>query len=67
MDFNEIVSPLKLTPAELSRRLEVSDGHVHDLMSGRRKLSIKMAARLEKLAKRKGIVAAVAAAKAAGQ
>jgi plasmid maintenance system antidote protein VapI len=65
MDFNQIISGLDLTPAELSRRLGVSDGHVHDLISGRRRLSIKVAARLEKVAERKDIVAAVAAQKAA--
>lgn len=64
MMFSEIVAPLNLTPTELSKRLGVSDGHVHDLLSGRRRLTIKVAARLEKVVKRKGIVAAVAAAEA---
>jgi plasmid maintenance system antidote protein VapI len=64
MTFSEIVKPLDLTPTELSKKLGVSDGHVHDLLSGRRRLTIKVAARLEKVAKRKGIVAAVAAQEA---
>lgn len=67
MDFKQIVAPLNLSNAELSRRLGVSDGHIADLKKGRRKLSIPLAARLEVLAEREDIVAAVAAEKAQPQ
>jgi plasmid maintenance system antidote protein VapI len=65
MGFNEIVSDLNLNPTELSRALGVSDGHVHDLKNGRRRISLKLAVKLEKLTKRRGIVAAVVAQKTA--
>jgi plasmid maintenance system antidote protein VapI len=67
MDFNQLIADLDMTSADLSRNLGVSDGHIADLKSGRRKLSLPLAAKLEKLTKRKGIVAAVAAEKAAPQ
>jgi plasmid maintenance system antidote protein VapI len=64
MDFNQIISGLDLTSADLSRALKVSDGHIADLKSGRRKVSLTMAARLEDLTKRRDLVARVAAEKA---
>jgi plasmid maintenance system antidote protein VapI len=64
MDFNQIVADLNLSSAELSRALGVSDGHIRDLKIGRRRLSLKIAARLEKLAERDDIVPAVAAEEA---
>lgn len=65
MVFNEIVADLDLTPTELSRALGVSDGHVHDLKNGRRAISLKLAAKLERLTNREGIVSAVVAKKTA--
>lgn len=65
MEIDTIREELSLTPAELARKLGVSDGHIADLKSGRRKLSIKLAARLEALSGRKDIVAAIVAEKTA--
>lgn len=65
MDFNTIVAPLNLSNAELSRQLGVSDGHIADLRSGRRSMSLRLAAKLEALTDRTGLVAAVAVEKAA--
>lgn len=64
MDFNHIVADLDLKSVDLSKALKVSDGHIADLKSGRRRLSLKMAARLEELTQRRDIVPAVAAEKA---
>lgn len=47
MDFEAIRKQLGLSPAEMARKLRVSTGHVADLQSGRRKLSINLAAKLE--------------------
>jgi plasmid maintenance system antidote protein VapI len=60
MDFNSIIAPLDITPAELARRLEISDGHVWDLKGGRRKLSLKIAAKLEGVTGRTDIATIVA-------
>jgi plasmid maintenance system antidote protein VapI len=65
MDFNSIIAPLDITPAELARRLEISDGHVWDLKGGRRKLSLKIAAKLEGVTGRTDIVAEVVKARTA--
>lgn len=61
MDFEAIRRDLGLTPSEMARKLGVSTGHIADLQSGRRRLSLKLAAKLE--AERPGIVAAVVAEK----
>lgn len=61
MDFKEIVEPLKLKNVHLARALNVSDSHIADLKSGRRKLTLKVAARLEVLTERRDIVSALAA------
>lgn len=61
MDFDAVRKELNLSPAEMARKLGVSTGHVADLQSGRRKLSLKLAARLEPDVP--GLVAAVVAEK----
>lgn len=61
MDFNPIFDSLKLTPTQLSRRLGCSDGHIHDLLKGRRKLTINLALRLENEFGKAGIVEKVLA------
>lgn len=63
MDVSALLDEIGSSPTEIGRRLGVSDGHIHDLKSGRRKLSIKLAAKLEQVTKRKGVVAAVVARK----
>jgi plasmid maintenance system antidote protein VapI len=65
MDINDIIRDLDITPTELARRIGVSDSYVFDLKSGRRKLTLRVASKLETLTKRKGIVAAVVKAKTA--
>ncbi len=49
MDLNLIREELKLTPAEFARQLGVSRGHGHDLLSGRRPLTIRTAKKLQAL------------------
>ena len=61
MDVEAIFKDSGLSSAELSRRLEVSDGHIADLKSGRRHLTIPLAAKVEEVLGRSGIVAAVVA------
>jgi len=65
MDINDIIRDLGITPTELARKIGVSDSYVFDLKSGRRKLTIQVASKLEAYTKRKGIVAAVVKAKTA--
>lgn len=59
MDIAEIRSSLGLTQAAFAARLGVSPGHVGDLERGHRKLTIKLAIRLEEISERPGIVDAV--------
>lgn len=63
MDVTALRKGLNLTQEQFAAALGVSPGHVGDLERGRRKLSIPLAAKLEKLADRPGIVAAVVAEK----
>jgi len=49
MDFKLLQDRLSLSSADMARRLGVSDGYVADLRSGRRKLSLRLAAQLEEL------------------
>lgn len=67
MDFNQIVAPLNLKNVELSQALGVSDGHIADLKVGRRKVSLKLAAKLEVLTRRTDIIGAIAAQKASAE
>lgn len=57
MDFDVLLRDLSLSPSAMARKLGVSTGHVADLKSGRRKLSLELAAKLE--AERPGTIAAV--------
>lgn len=52
-------------PADAARILGVSSGHIADLKSGRRNLSIRMAARVEEATGRRDVVAAVVREKTA--
>lgn len=63
MDFKSLSDELGLSPGEMARELGVSTGHVADLRKGRRKLSLKLAAKLE--SKRPGLIADVLARKMA--
>jgi plasmid maintenance system antidote protein VapI len=60
MDLNALQDELRLTTAELARRLGTSDGYLHDIKTGRRKLSLQMASKLEHLTG-KPVVASVVA------
>lgn len=64
MDIKGILSEVAVTPAGQARALGVSDGHIADLTSARRELSVELALKLEALTKRKGLVDAVVARKA---
>jgi plasmid maintenance system antidote protein VapI len=44
-----LLAEVDLKSADLARELEVSDGHIADLKSGRRRLTLPLASRLEKL------------------
>jgi plasmid maintenance system antidote protein VapI len=44
MDVSALIDSVDMPLAELARRMGVSDGHVFDLKSGRRRLTVKMAA-----------------------
>lgn len=63
MDLAEIRTSLNLTQAALAARLGISPGHVGDLERGHRKLTIKLAAKLEEISQRPGIVDAVVSQK----
>jgi transcriptional regulator with XRE-family HTH domain len=47
MDILAIRIGLGLRPSELARRLGISPGHMADLESGRRQLSLPLAAKLQ--------------------
>lgn len=59
MDVEAIFRKSGLSSAELSRRLGVSDGHIADLKSGRRHLTIPLAAKIEEVLGEGGVIAAV--------
>lgn len=61
MDIEAVLSKVAPTPAEQARKLGVSDGHIADLKSGRRDLSIPLAVELERLTQETGLVDAVVA------
>lgn len=65
MELVAIRIELGLTQAAFAEALGVSPGYIGDLERGHRKLSIAVAARLEKLAKIDGLVDAVVADKTA--
>lgn len=59
MDVSALLDEVAKSPTEAARRLGVSDGHIHDLRNRRRELSPAVAAKLEELLDRRGIVAEV--------
>lgn len=59
MDVSALIAEVSASPTEAARLLGVSDGHVGDLKSGRRELSPAVAAKLEEVLQRPGIVAEV--------
>jgi transcriptional regulator with XRE-family HTH domain len=63
MNLADVQKRSGLTATELARRLEVSDGHMADLKSGRRSLTLALAAKLEQVTGVSGIVDAVVAEK----
>lgn len=65
MDAKSLIDGLPVTAAELARRLKVSDGHVHDWRSGRRHITVEMAAKIEEVTGVYGIVAEVVKARTA--
>lgn len=65
MELVAIRTELGLTQAAMAEKLGVSPGYIGDLERDHRKLSIGLAAKLEALSGRKGIVDAVVARKTA--
>ena len=61
MDDKSLIESLDRTPAQLARELGVSDGHIHDIKSGRRRLTLGLAASIEALTGRRDIVEHVVA------
>lgn len=47
MDIDAICSQLGIKPADLARKLDVSDGHLADIKSGRRTMTLEMASKIE--------------------
>ena len=56
MDVKAVITDLNMTPSEFARKLGVSKGHVGDLISRRRKPSLRLAADIAKLAGRKSLL-----------
>jgi transcriptional regulator with XRE-family HTH domain len=56
MDIAEIRAGLGLTQAAFAQRLGVSPGHVGDLERGHRRLTVELAAKIEEVSDRRGIV-----------
>jgi plasmid maintenance system antidote protein VapI len=63
MDIKAVLDKVAPTSAEQARALGVSDGHIADLKSKRRTLSLPLAARIEELTRQKGLVAGIVAEK----
>lgn len=63
MQIADIRSDLGLSQAMLAEKLGVSPGHIGDIERGHRKLTIELAAKLEALSGKSGIVAFVVAEK----
>ena len=49
MDVPSLIESTGEKPAEIARRVGVSDGHVWDLKSGRRKLTLELAKRFDEV------------------
>lgn len=58
-DAKALIDGLPVSAAELARRLKVSSGTVHDWRSGRRKLTVEMAAEIERQTGVYGVVAEI--------
>lgn len=65
MDIASIRKDMKLTQAQFAEGLGISHAYVGHLETGHRKLSIKVAAKIEKFSGKKGFVAQVVAEKTA--
>ena len=65
MDIASIRKGLNLTQAEFATALGVSHGYVGHIETGVRKPSLRLAARIEALSGKTGVVAAVVAEKTA--
>jgi putative transcriptional regulator len=63
MQLADVRTDLALSQAALAEKLGVSPGHIGDIERGHRKLTIKLALRLESIFGLTGIVAAVVAKK----
>lgn len=59
MDIAKIRDDVGLTQAQLAEQLGISPGHMGDIERGHRRLTIKLAAKMERVTKRKGIVKSV--------
>lgn len=60
MDIPSLLKSTGLKPVEIARRTEVSDGHIFDLLSGRRRITLKMAKRLDSGLKTRGAFVKIA-------
>ena len=56
MDLSALLAEVKMRPADLARQIGVSPGHIGDLISGRRRLTIEIAGAIERVTGRTGIV-----------
>lgn len=65
MDIAKLIDEIAPTPAEAARKLGISDGHIHDLRKKRRRLTLRMAAKIEAVTGRRDVVQEVAADEAA--
>lgn len=63
MDIEALLRKVASTSVDQARALGVSDGHIADLKSGRRKLSLPLAARIEDLTQEGGLVSAIVSEK----
>jgi transcriptional regulator with XRE-family HTH domain len=63
MSVASILSQVKIPSAELARTLQVSDGHIADLKSGRRQPSLRLARRLADATNRPDIIDAAVSKK----
>lgn len=63
MDLTAIRKELGLTQAQFAALLGISNGYIGDIERDRRKVSLKLAAKLEEVTGRQGYVARVVAEK----
>ncbi|WP_454760630.1 hypothetical protein [Caulobacter segnis] len=60
MDVPSLLDSTGLKTAEIARRAKTSDGHIWDLRSGRRQITLKMAKRLDDALKTRGAFVKIA-------